>query len=130
MIGVCPSRWSLKVGRGFALVTLTERTQMAKRVDARVVLIAPRELQRVVTDLLDVAQNQVPARDKLDRASMTLAMRARAITTENLMRENALVPIGPLDLHDLRAVRSLHACRLGLGITRHVRLPLLALLFV
>lgn len=98
---------------------------MAKGVDARVVLIAPGELQGVVSDLLDVAQDEITARHVVDRASVTLAMRARTITAQDLMRQNAFVAIGPRDLHDLRSMRSFDARRLDLGIIRHVRLPLL-----
>ena len=97
---------------------------MAEGVDARVVLIAPSKLQGVVSDLLDVAQNKITARHVIDGASMTLAMRARTITAQDLMGQNAFVAIGPRDLHDLRSMRSFDARRLDLGIIRHVRHPL------
>lgn len=99
---------------------------MAEGVDARVVLIAPGELQRVVSDLLDVAQSQISTGDKLDDTSVALAMRTGTISAQYFMRQDALVPISPLNLHDLRAVRCFDARGLDLGITRHVRLPLLA----
>jgi hypothetical protein len=99
---------------------------MAEGVDARVVLIAPSELQGVVSDLLDVAQDEVTAGHVIDGAPMTLAMRARTITAQDLMRQNAFVAICPLDLHDFRSMRSFDARRLDLGISCHVRLPLLA----
>lgn len=97
---------------------------MPESVDARVVLIAPGELQGVVTDLRDVAEDEVPTRHVVDGASVTLAMRAWTITAQDLMRQNAFVAIGPRDLHDLRSMRSFDARRLDLGIIRHVRLPL------
>lgn len=96
---------------------------MPKCVDARVVLIAPRELQGVVSNLLDVAKAQVASGDKLDGAAMTLAMRARTITAQNFMGQHTLVTIRPLDFHDLGSVWCLYACGLELGITRHVRPP-------
>lgn len=99
---------------------------MAEGVDAGVVLIAPGELQRVVSDLLDVTQSQISTGDKLDDAAVTLAMRTGTITAQDFMRQDALVPIGPLNLHDLRTMRCFDARGLDLEITRHARLPLIA----
>ena len=109
--------------RRFALVALTERSQVAKSVDAGVVLIGPGELEGVIANLGDVAEHEVAAGHELDVAAVALTMRTRTIAPQDLMRKNALVPIGPLDLHDLGTMRSFDAGGLDFGIVRHARLP-------
>src|SRR5262249_5489466 len=103
-----------------ALVALTERTEVAEGVDAGVVSVAPRELERVVADLLDVADREIAAGHELDRAAVSLAVRAGAVPPEDLVRQDGLVPVGPLDLHYEGAVGRLHARGCGPEVVGHV----------
>src|ERR1043166_1556662 len=112
---------ALGVERGLALVAVKERTQVAERVDPGVVAITPGKLESIVSDLLDVADLEVTARHVLDRAAMALTVRAGAVAPEDVMGKDGLVAVRPLDLHDLRAVRRLHARGDILRIIRHAK---------
>src|SRR5690606_1484507 len=93
---------------GDAFVAAAERAQVGEAVDSRIVPVAPDEAERVVADLLDVPQLQIAAGhearlvlaagDELDRPRMALAGRTGAIAAEDLVRVDALVPVGPGDL--------------------------------
>ena len=71
----------------------------------RLVPVTPHESKRVIPDLLDVAQLEVTALYETDRPFVPLAMRAGAKPSQQLVRVRALVPVGPVDLHDAGAAR-------------------------
>ena len=70
-------------------------------------LIAPNQLQGVVTNTLDITQFVIATFDELDLCAMTLAGGTRAIPTQKLVRNFAIVAICPVDLEDPRASWSL-----------------------
>ena len=72
-------------------------------VDPCLMPITPDEAKRVVSDLLDVVQLEVTALYETDWALVALAVRAGAEPSEQLVRVAALVPVGPVDLHDAGA---------------------------
>src|SRR5262245_4304399 len=68
--------------------------------------VAPCQAERIVAHRADVAELEVTARlDEADRPFVALALRARAVTAQALVRVDAAVPVGELDLHDARAAR-------------------------
>ena len=74
-------------------------------VDPGLMAIAPDESKRVISNLLDVAQLEVTALHVPDRPFVPLAMRTGTEASKQLVRERALVPVGPVDLHDAGAAR-------------------------
>jgi hypothetical protein len=75
-------------------------------VDPRLMSITPNEPKRVVPHGLNVVELEVPALGVDDRAVVTLAACARTVATKELVWIDALVSIGPIDLHDTSTVWS------------------------
>jgi len=77
---------------------LGERAEVAEGVDPRVVTIAPREAERIVTYLLDPGQIEVASGLKLDGSGVSLAARARAESPQYFMRIEGLGAVCPAHL--------------------------------
>ena len=74
-------------------------------VDPRLVTVAPDEPDRVISDGLDVTQLQVAALHEPNRTFMTLAVGAGAEATQELVRVDTPVTVGPVDFHHSGAMR-------------------------
>jgi len=62
--------------------------------------VPPHEPQRVISDLLNVFELEVPSLDETDWALVALAVSARAIAPQKLVRIHAAVPVIPIDFQD------------------------------
>ena len=65
--------------------------------------VGPIELKRVAADRLDLVELGRASGDELDLARVALTPRAGAVPAQDLVRIDALVPVAPLDLADLRS---------------------------
>ncbi|MGB8330654.1 MAG: hypothetical protein WCE62_11055 [Polyangiales bacterium] len=74
-------------------------------VNSRLVPVSPHESKSVIADRLDIGQLEVAALREPDGALVTLALRARAEATQELVRVGASVPISPVDFHHAGTTR-------------------------
>ncbi len=81
-------------------------------VDPRLVTVAPDESHRVISDGLDITQLQVAAFHEPNRTFMTLAVGTGTEATQELVRVDTVVPVGPVDFHDSGATRRTQLDRL------------------
>jgi hypothetical protein len=98
---------------------VAEGAQVSKRINTRVVAVAPAEAEGVVADLLEVAQVEVAALLELDHARVALAARAGAIAAQDFMGQSRLVPIGPADFELFGAMGGFDPGGLGAGLVGH-----------
>lgn len=90
---------------------LAEASQIAERIDASAVPIAPTETKGVVPDPLDFSKLQVSRFVELETATMTLAARTGAVAAQNPVWNRVLRSICPGQGQDGSPVGSLDALR-------------------
>src|SRR5207245_10678039 len=93
------------------------------RVDARLVAVAPFQMEGVVAHLGDVDQLRRGARDEMGLAPVALAARARTPPAKVVERVAARVAVRPVDLHRVAPAGRPHdrrrELRFGVLLARH-----------